>query len=146
MFNKTSIKTRLKKFACMLTLLMGISLAASPGLAVAATVTNVGLASKGAACQTLNNLNGQSGGCGDSSGVTGIFHAVVSILSIVVGVASVIMVIVGGFKFITSSGDSQKAASARSTIVYALIGVAVAALAQVLVHFVLFQTNKAAGG
>lgn len=54
---------------------------------------------------------------------------VAGIISIVVGVVSVIMIIVGGIKFITSSGDSQKAASGRNTIIYALVGVAVAGIA-----------------
>jgi cytochrome bd-type quinol oxidase subunit 2 len=62
---------------------------------------------------------------------------VINIMSYFVGVVSVIMVVVGGFQFITSSGDSGKVATARNTIVYALIGLFIVALAQVIVHFVL---------
>jgi hypothetical protein len=65
---------------------------------------------------------------------------VVNILSSAVGVAAVIMVLVGGFRYITSGGSSEKVTSAKNTILYALIGVAVAALAQVLVRFVLSKT------
>ena len=51
------------------------------------------------------------------------------------------MVIVGGMKYITANGDSGAFASARTTIIYALIGIAIVALAQVLVHFVFNETT-----
>ena len=75
----------------------------------------------------------------DCSGndVLDFIRAIVDIVSIVVGVAAVIMIIVSGFKYITSSGDANRIGSAKNTLVYALIGVAIAALAQFLVHFVL---------
>ena len=88
---------------------------------------------------------GQAGGNCDSSGVTNALNAAVQILSLVVGIAAVIMIMVGGFKYITSGGESGKVANAKSTLIYALIGLAVAALAQLLVHFVLFQTTNASG-
>ncbi|MGC1176501.1 MAG: pilin [Candidatus Saccharimonadales bacterium] len=82
-----------------------------------------------------NNGLDQVGG----SGVTfeKVVSAAVVILSIIVGMAAVIMVIVSGMKYITSGGDSAKVSSAKTTLAYALIGLAVAALAQFLVHFVL---------
>ena len=62
---------------------------------------------------------------------------VINIFSWIVGVVSVIMVIFGGFRYITSGGDAGKVTSAKNTIVYALVGLVIAALAQVLVLFVL---------
>ncbi len=47
------------------------------------------------------------------------------------------MIIIGGFKYVTSTGDSASISSAKNTILYALVGLAVVSLAQVLVHFVL---------
>jgi hypothetical protein len=84
-----------------------------------------------------------TGGDCDGSGVNNILSTVVSILSIVVGVAAIIMIIASGLKYVTSGGDSGKVASAKNTLIYALIGIAVAALAQFLVHFVLAQSSKA---
>lgn len=75
--------------------------------------------------------------------------SVINILSILVGVVAVVMVIFGGFKYITSGGDSGKVTSAKNTIVYALIGLVIAALAQVIVRFVLAKataTGDAASG
>lgn len=66
-----------------------------------------------------------------------IIKAVLSILSWIIGVVAVIMVIISGFKYITSGGDSNAVSSAKNTLIYALIGIAIVSLAQFLVHFVL---------
>ena len=66
---------------------------------------------------------------------------VINIFSIVVGVVSVIMIIIGGFRYITSGGDSGNVSSAKNTIIYAIIGLVIVALAQFIVQFVL---NKVA--
>jgi uncharacterized membrane protein YuzA (DUF378 family) len=66
------------------------------------------------------------------AGVNSVIKAVVNILSTVVGIAAVIMVILAGFKYVTSAGDSGKVSSAKNTLVYALVGLAVAAVALVL--------------
>lgn len=65
----------------------------------------------------------------------------VNLFSVVVGIVAVIMIVVGGFRYITSGGDSGKITSAKTTIIYALIGLVVVALAQFIVQFVL---NKVA--
>jgi len=61
----------------------------------------------------------------------------INFLSIVIGIIAVIMIIIGGFRFIVSNGDSGKITSARNTIIYALVGLILAALAQIIVKFVL---------
>lgn len=81
-----------------------------------------------------------SGGvCDDGSGktITGVLRSVVNVLSAVAGVLAVIMIIVAGIKYTTSGGDSGKIASAKTTMVYAIVGVVVAALSQALVRAVL---------
>jgi hypothetical protein len=70
-------------------------------------------------------------------GTNGVLTILVSQLGFVVGVASVIMVILGGFRYITSAGQPQSAQAARNTIVYAIVGVVVALAAQAIVSFVL---------
>lgn len=71
------------------------------------------------------------------SSVSDIMTNVINIFSLVVGVVSVIMIIVGGFKYVTSGGGSEKVTSAKSTIMYAVIGLVIVALAQIIVRFVL---------
>ncbi len=69
--------------------------------------------------------------------VNDIIETIVNVLTTVVGILAVIFIIVGGFRYITSGGDSGKVSSARNTIVYALIGLIIVALAQIIVRFVL---------
>ncbi|HSX00160.1 MAG TPA: pilin [Patescibacteria group bacterium] len=71
---------------------------------------------------------------------------VVNIFSIVVGIVAVIMIVFGGFKYITSGGDSGNITSAKNTIVYAVIGLVVVALAQFIVKFVLNKVSTAGNG
>lgn len=122
----------------MMVLSLAIPILAQPLPAQAACSGN---SAKG---QVLQGIGSTGGDCTDS-GVNGVIHGIVNILSLVAGAIGVIMIILAGFKYITSGGDSNAVSNAKSTLVFALIGIAIAALAQVLVHFVLFQTNKAAG-
>lgn len=69
--------------------------------------------------------------------INNIIETVVNIFSVLVGVVAVIMIIWGGLRYITSGGDSTKITSAKNTIIYALIGLVVVALAQFIVKFVL---------
>lgn len=70
-----------------------------------------------------------------------IIPVVINILSVIVGVIAVIMVIVGGLKYITSSGEPGNVTSAKNTILYAVIGLVVVALAQIIVRFVLSEVG-----
>jgi hypothetical protein len=70
-------------------------------------------------------------------GPNGVITKAVNIISIVAGVAAVILIIVGGVKFALSSGDSAGINSAKNTILFALIGLVIVALAQGIVRFVL---------
>jgi cytochrome bd-type quinol oxidase subunit 2 len=66
---------------------------------------------------------------------------IVNILSAVVGAIAVIMIIVGGLRFITSAGNEASIKSARGTIIYAVVGLVIVALAQIIVHFVIHTTT-----
>ncbi len=84
-----------------------------------------------------------NGGCTPADTATGtqkiqdIVTTIVNIFSVIVGIVAVIMIIWGGFKYITSGGDSGNITSAKNTIIYAIIGLVIVALAQFLVQFVL---------
>jgi hypothetical protein len=99
--------------------------------------------SQTAACQGIN-VDQDSNACtadGDSaSGLGGIIKDVLDILSIVVGVAAIIMIIIGGFRYVLSGGDSNSTSGAKNTIIFAIVGLVIAVLAQVLVQFVLAKT------
>ncbi len=87
-----------------------------------------------------NGIGLAGGNCGDKgAGVSKVIKAAINILSLIVGVAAVIMIIVGGLKYITSGGDSSGVASAKSTVIYAIVGLIIVAMAQAIVYFVLNQ-------
>ena len=52
------------------------------------------------------------------------------------GVVSAIFVVVGGWGYVTSNGDPNKLQKAKTTILYALIGLVIVALTEVLTAFV----------
>jgi hypothetical protein len=66
-----------------------------------------------------------------------IFTTVVNVLLFVIGAISVIMLIIGGIRYTISSGDQTNVTAAKNTIMYALIGLAVAFLAFAIVNWVL---------
>lgn len=49
---------------------------------------------------------------------------------------SVIMVVIGGFKYVTSQGNQQQLKSAKDTILYAIVGLVVAIAARAIVQLV----------
>ena len=54
----------------------------------------------------------------------------------IIGIVAVIMIILGGFTMMTSSGDPGKVKKGKDTILYGVIGLVVALLAVVIVNFV----------
>lgn len=115
-------------------------------VAPVAVVAN-SLSASAASCDGIQNCVDGGISSTDSSGATSSVDAetkvtelaqdVINIFSWVVGIISVIMVIVGGFQYITSGGDSGKVTTAKNTIMYALIGIVIVALSQIMVKFVL---------
>jgi hypothetical protein len=69
--------------------------------------------------------------------VNSIIRRIVNLLSVLVGVVAVIMIIIGGLRYVTSGGSDASVSGAKNTILYAVIGLVIVAMAQVLVHFVL---------
>ncbi len=70
-------------------------------------------------------------------GPDGVLTKAINGLSLVVGILSVIVIILSGINFITSQGEPQKVTNARNRIIYAIVGLFVAVLAQGIVVFVL---------
>lgn len=118
--------------------------AASPSLVSADTATDNLCGGAELSLDTSNanecdakDRNGDGKPDSDSSRIEGVVSAIVNVLSAIVGVVAVIMLILGGFNYITSGGDSGKISSAKNTIIYAIVGLIIVALAQVIVRFVL---------
>lgn len=128
----------------MLVSLLGIPVVLAPATVSAAATIQQCLA-QGSNLDAQNVANGCSGNTDVSGGgdkINNIVTTVINIFSVVVGVVAVIMIIFGGFRYITSGGDSTKVTGAKNTIIYALIGLVVVALAQFIVQFVLNKVTS----
>jgi hypothetical protein len=69
-----------------------------------------------------------------SDAINKLITNIINILSFIVGIIAVIMIIIGGIKYITSGGDSGSVTGAKNTVLYAVIGLVIVALAQVMGH------------
>jgi len=90
-----------------------------------------------------NGDTSSSAACGDNSGTNpltgdpGLIIKIADIIAYIAGAAAVIILLISGLRYITSGSDPEKAKTARKTATGALIGLAVIALAKVLIDFVL---------
>lgn len=71
--------------------------------------------------------------CANGSTLTKIFTEVF----IVLGALAFLMLVVAGFRFVLAAGEPEKVAESRRQILYAFIGLIVAASAAAIVNFVL---------
>jgi hypothetical protein len=94
-------------------------------------------AASGEDCNTSTGLDA------NTSGLTGLATRIVDIFSIIIGAIAIIFLLYGGFRYITSGGDSGRVGNAKNTILYAIIGLIIVALAQVIVNLVLGAANQA---
>jgi hypothetical protein len=94
-------------------------------------------------CNT--NPAGKSAVCNDDQsrednpifGPHGIMTTIMQWMARIVGIGAVIAIMIAGFMMVASNGDSGSQTTARNALMYAVIGLVVAATAQLLVSFVL---------
>ena len=65
--------------------------------------------------------------------ITNIINAIIGIL----GLVCVVVMIIGGVNYMTSSGDAGKVKKAKDTILYGVIGLIICALAFAIVNWVI---------
>ena len=128
------------------TLVAGFALAVIPmAVAMPATVSAQADIQNSLGCGSNLDVNTdcESEVSSGTEGINTIVETIINVFSIIVGVVSVIMIIYGGFRYITSGGDSGNVSGAKNTIIYAVIGLVVVALAQFIVQFVLDRVTSA---
>jgi hypothetical protein len=120
----------------LLSLILAVTIIAVPALAVQpAFAADPTQSAKQEACAAVNSEAG--GSCTADNTLGKVIAHIINIVSVIGGVAAVIMIMIAGLKFITSSGDAQSVSSAKKTLIYAIVGLVVIGLAQAIVHFVL---------
>jgi magnesium-transporting ATPase (P-type) len=94
-----------------------------------------------AAADQIENVQGSvsniAGTTGAQTDLTKNIGNIINIMIGVIGIAAVIMLIIGGFRYVFSQGDEKGVKGAKDTILYAIIGIVVALLAFAIVNFVL---------
>ncbi len=111
-------------------------------LGLVALVTDVATVS--AACSTSNLSISSGADCARGNeqpadlfgGENSIFSRVTNILLFLIGAIAVIMLIIGGIRYVISGGDQAQVTGAKNTILYAIVGIVVAFLAYAAVNFV----------
>lgn len=126
-------------------LLLGMTSMLAPATVLAADSCNSGSTSSskaaiqgGVDCVGGSNSNPQQA----TDSLNNTITQVINILSVVGGIIAVVMIIVAGYRYITASGNESSIASAKNTLLYAIIGLVIIALAQVIVQFVLKKTTE----
>lgn len=122
----------------------------STGLISALTLAMTNLYSK----STYAAMNIQSGANSargadqpiDLFGATGTFSTITNVLLFIIGAIAVIMVVIGGLRYVISGGDSNQVSAAKNTILYAIVGIVVAILAYAAVNFVISSFAPGFGG
>lgn len=134
----------MKSFRLFLALISGIFVLNAVG-SVSARPVYFGQTAKQESCAALQSISPDGGSCEQPTGksVGGLMKLVINLLSVVAGIIAVIMLIVSGFKYVTSQGDSNQIASAKRSLIYAILGLVVVALSQVIVQFILSRSIKA---
>lgn len=140
----------LQKIKTKLIAIAALAMLALP-LAAPAVVLAQGPSIEGGVCSGAENLQltgTPPADCqvtgGDEAGFNALLTKIINVISVIVGVVAVIMIIYGGFRYITSGGTPEKVTGAKNTILYGIIGLIIVALAQVVVRFVLKQVTDAA--
>jgi hypothetical protein len=64
---------------------------------------------------------------------------IVNLLLYIAGAIAVLVIIYGGIRYITSTGDATRIKQAKDTVLYAVVGLIVAILAYAIVNTVVFQ-------
>lgn len=128
---------KLRLMFASLVMLAGLVL---PGSQVfAAEVIDPACAQNPEATLCKDNQSAQTTDCNVLFGPCGVLTKAAKLLSIVVAIASVIMIIIGGIQYVISSGDPTNITNAKNTILYAIIGLVVAFAARAIVTFVLVK-------
>ncbi len=102
--------------------------------------TTIPVFARQTACGTADYYDPLICGYGEGSNEAALQGKIRNILEVVylwVGIIAVIVVVIGGIKYMTSQGEPERIKSAKSTIMYAIIGLIVTLAAFAITEFIL---------
>ena len=115
------------------------------------TVTSLYLSTSASAVAGVQNGANSARGADqplDLFGNGGTFATITNVLLFVIGAIAVIMIVIGGLRYVISGGNTEQITAAKNTILYAIIGIIVAILAYAVINFVVgsFMPGANSGG
>lgn len=124
---------KLKRYTLIAFTVLGLAISvvpqaqiyAAPAPAPAPAIPECNDDKNAAICQTKTGL------------ISGILQSVINTMLFLAGTIAVIMIVVGGIRYITSDGDPAAASKAKNTIIYALVGLVIATASFSIVNFVI---------
>lgn len=126
------MKRKIVALLATITLLLPAFAVATPVLA--ADIFQPCTTTTGQKTDVCKDINKQTS---NTNPIISTLKVVINLVSLAVGVASVIIIIISGLRMVLDGGDPKAAAQARTGIIYALAGIAVTLMAQAIVLFIL---------
>ncbi len=95
-----------------------------------------GLTNSNGICLPSNPVGSPSDSISNQSSFTGLALVVIKWLLTISGVIAILFIIVGGFQYITSAGNSETAEKGKGTLINAVIGLIVVLLSYTIVSVI----------
>lgn len=113
-------------------LMIAFGLMVAPAALVTSATTYAAPSCSGVDCITSGSGRAKT----SNATVNGTITNVTNVLLFLIGAVAVIMLVIGGFKYVTSNGNADQIKSAKNTVMYAIIGIVVAIMGFAIVRFV----------
>lgn len=100
---------------------------------------------QGGLIQSTDNLQGVAGATGGEGSLRAIIKRIVDFILLFLGLIAVIMVIYGGFLYVTSAGNEEAVGKGKKILIYAAIGIVIILISFALVNTLLGVANTDQG-
>lgn len=124
--------------------MMGLSAVVTLGAAAVVAPSVYADTSTNSAAGTYTDSQTTTKATGRNDDLMTVLTTIINVALGVIGFVAVVMIIMGGVQYTTSSGDAAKVTKAKNTILYGIVGLVVALLAFAIVNFVLGNIFKTA--
>lgn len=120
----------------VVTLLILMGLIAVPAITYTSAYASVNPQSEACSGTGGTLSSGTCAGNSSQDNLAKLIKTAVNVLLYVLGAIAVLVIIIGGIRYVTSAGDASRVKLAKDTILYAVIGLVIAILAYAIVNFV----------
>lgn len=76
------------------------------------------------------------GGAASKTTASGLIVEIISVLLFIVGLLAVLFIIIGGFRYVTASGNEEQAEAAKKTLLHAILGLVIVILSFAVVRII----------